>query len=205
MFLPDTPGVFVPLLRAELYATIKALEKLERAYTRSDISSQDYTSACHTHISQARTIFDTLRANYPDMRTFMEAHRMTCERAANRLQRGVPATLEHGDDMTRDDSRRVAADSSACTEAFITLGDLLTMHADGVAVDDLTDPLQVLIGRLNRAQYFVPQLEAKQKLLQWSAKLVGMRAADVVGPGDVRQLRLDVNNGYQEFLDAMKG
>lgn len=45
----------------DLFAIIKATEKLERAYVRDDVSAADYESACEKLIAQFRVLWGSMR------------------------------------------------------------------------------------------------------------------------------------------------
>lgn len=48
---------------ADLYAILKATEKLERAYVRDAIGAKEYEPACEKLIGQFRTLWDTVRSS----------------------------------------------------------------------------------------------------------------------------------------------
>ncbi len=48
-------------MHADLFAILKATEKLERAYVRDAISAKDYEPACEKLIAQFKTLWESLR------------------------------------------------------------------------------------------------------------------------------------------------
>jgi len=79
---------------ADLYAIIKATEKLERAYVRDLVSAADYEAECLKLISQFNSLSSSL-AGAVTVPRFVQAYRLDCPAALNRLlQSGVPATVE---------------------------------------------------------------------------------------------------------------
>jgi ESCRT-I complex subunit VPS28 len=82
---------------ADLYALIKTVEKLEKAYVRDAVRSEEYEAACLDLIAKFKTLRTALRDDgVPDVEHFMATYRMDCASAAQRLLRsGLPATIEH--------------------------------------------------------------------------------------------------------------
>ena len=82
---------------ADLYALIKTVEKLEKAYVRDAVGSEAYAAACLDLIAKFKTLRTALRDDgVPDVEHFMATYRMDCASAAQRLLRsGLPATIEH--------------------------------------------------------------------------------------------------------------
>lgn len=134
---------------------------------------------------------------------------MSCHRAVIRLQRGIPATLEHADGGVSpagaggitDSQRKSVRDVTEATEAIISLLDQLklTTTQGPLEVDALTDPLNHTLNCLRNLIYLMPQLEGRDTLVKWSGKLSGMRAIDVLNEADQRQLILDTESLYREF------
>ena len=50
-------------LAPDLYALIKTVEKLERAFVRDAIEPKDYTPACERLIGQYKTLWDSMRSS----------------------------------------------------------------------------------------------------------------------------------------------
>jgi ESCRT-I complex subunit VPS28 len=187
-----------------LYASIKALDKLERAYTRGafDLSPEAkarYESACTTLLAQCKTNHDYIKHVFPNVTQFTETYNMLCHRALTRLTRGVPATLEHGDSglPAATSDRRPAKDATAVAEALIGLGDVLRLNQNHA--DDLRAYVEDALTALNVAQYLVPKLDGKEKLVTWAAKIRGMHAIEQLDDADMRQFAMDVENLYREF------
>ncbi|KAG5622868.1 hypothetical protein H5410_008086, partial [Solanum commersonii] len=81
---------------AELFAIIKATEKLEKAYVRDIISPAEYEAECQKLIAHFKTLSSTLKDTVPSIEQFHDTYKMDCPAALNRLvTSGVPATVEH--------------------------------------------------------------------------------------------------------------
>ncbi|CAH8322008.1 unnamed protein product [Eruca vesicaria subsp. sativa] len=77
---------------AELFAIIKATEKLEKAYIRDLITPSDYESECNKLILHFKTLKDTV----PSIQRFSDTYKLDCPSALYRLVTSdVPATVEH--------------------------------------------------------------------------------------------------------------
>lgn len=146
---------------AELYAIIKATEKLEKAYVRDVISSQEYEVECQKLIAHFKTLASTLKDIVPNIERFADTYKMDCPAAINRLVlSGVPATIEH----------RAAAASSAstsaaivaeCVQNFITAMDSLKLNM--VAIDQVHPFLSGLNGSLNKLSILPLTLKGRPK------------------------------------------
>lgn len=186
---------------AELYAIIKATEKLEKAYVRDVISSQEYEVECQKLIAHFKTLASTLKDIVPNIERFADTYKMDCPAAINRLVvSGVPATIEH----------RAAAASSAstsaaivaeCVQNFITAMDSLKLNM--VAVDQVHPLLSDLYGSLNKLSILPPDFEGKTKMKEWIAKLTKMGAADELTEQQSRQLHFDLESSYNSFMAAL--
>ncbi|PPD72950.1 hypothetical protein GOBAR_DD30155 [Gossypium barbadense] len=161
---------------AELYAIIKATEKLEKAYVRDIISSSEYETECQKLIAHFKTLASTLKDTVPSIERFADTYKMDCPAAINRLvTSGVPATVEH----------RAAAAASAttsaaivaeCVQNFITAMDSLKLNM--VAVDQVYPLLSDLSASLNKL-------------------------ADELTEQQARQLHFDLESSYNSFMAAL--
>ncbi|WJX52216.1 hypothetical protein P8452_38352 [Trifolium repens] len=118
---------------AELYAIIKATERLEKAYVRDIITPQEYELECQKLIAHFKTLASTLKDTVPSIERFADTYRMECPAAINRLVvSGVPATVEHRATAAAGASTS-AAIVAECVQNFITSMDSLKLNM--VAVD----------------------------------------------------------------------
>ncbi|XP_010278372.1 PREDICTED: vacuolar protein sorting-associated protein 28 homolog 2-like [Nelumbo nucifera] len=186
---------------ADLYAIIKATEKLEKAYVRDIISSTEYEPECLKLIAQFKTLASTLKDTVPSVERFVDTYKMDCPAALNRLVvSGVPATIEH---------RRAAAASATtsaaivaeCVQHFITAMDSLKLNM--VAVDQVHPLLADLSSSLNRLSILPPDFEGRAKMKEWIARLSKMGAADELTEQQARQLHFDLESSYNSFMAAL--
>ncbi|KAJ7946912.1 Vacuolar protein sorting-associated protein 28-like [Quillaja saponaria] len=186
---------------ADLYAIIKATEKLEKAYIRDIISSQEYEIECHKLIAHFKTLASTLKDTVPSIERFADTYKMDCPAAINRLViSGVPATVEHRATAAASGSTS-AAIVAACVQGFITTMDSLKLNM--LAVDQVQPLLAELYASLNKLSFLPPDFEGKTKVKEWIAKLVKMGAADELTEQQARQLHFDLESSYNSFVAAL--
>lgn len=185
---------------ADLYAIIRATEKLEKAYVRDIIPPADYEADCLKLIAQ----FKTLTSSLPDsVDRFVDAYNLDCPAALNRLlTSGVPATVEH---RAASSSSSSAASSAAvvaeCVQHFITAMDSLKLNM--VAVDQVHPLLADLSSSLAKLSLLPPDFEGRVKMKDWLARLSKMGAADELTEQQARQLHFDLESSYNSFMAAL--
>jgi len=186
---------------SELYAIIKATEKLEKAYIRDIISPSDYEIECHKLIAHFKTLSSTLKGTVPPIDRFIDIYKMDCPSALNRLvTSGVPATVEH----------RVAASASMhtsaavvaeCVQNFITAMDSLKLNM--LAVDQVFPLLSDLSSSLNKLSILPPDFEGKTRMKEWLDRLSTMGASEELTEPQARQLHFDLESSYNSFMAAL--
>lgn len=183
---------------SELYAIIKATEKLEKFYVRDMITEEEYELQCQKLIAHFKTLSSTLKDTIPSIECFAETYTMDCPSAINRLvTAGVPATMEH---------RAAAAATSAamvaeCVQHFITAMDSLKLNM--VAVDQGHPLLSDLLGSLNKLSILHLDFLGKTKMKEWIGTLLMMGAADELSEQQVPQLHFDLDSSYNKFIAAL--
>ncbi|KHN00114.1 Vacuolar protein sorting-associated protein 28 like 2 [Glycine soja] len=173
----------------ELYAIIKATERLEKAYVRDIISPQEYELECQKLIAHFKTLASTLKDTVPSIERFADTYKMECPAAINRLVvSGVPASTS-------------AATVAECVQNFITSMDSLKLNM--VAVDQVHPLLSDLYASLNKLTILPPDFEGKTKMKEWIARLSKMGAADELTEQQARQLHFDLESSYNSFMAAL--
>jgi ESCRT-I complex subunit VPS28 len=184
---------------ADLFAIIKTTEKLEKAYVRDVISAKEYEPACTKLIAQFRTLKTTLKDSVPDVERFMEAYKMDCPAALNRLLiSGIPANVEHKS-ASSDSGTAVAV--AECVQHYITAMDSLKLNM--VAVDQVHPLLSDLMSSLSRVPQLSPDFEGKVKARDWIARLNKMGASDELNEQQARQLLFDLESSYNAFMNSL--
>ncbi|CAH2071679.1 unnamed protein product [Thlaspi arvense] len=186
---------------AELFAIIKATEKLEKAYIRDLISPSEYESECQKLIVHFKTLSATLRDTVPNIERFADTYKMDCAAAVYRLvTSGVPATVEHRATVAASTSNS-ASIVAECVQNFITSMDSLKLNM--VAVDQVYPLLSDLSASLNKLSILPPDFEGKTKMREWLLRLLKMGAADELTEQQSRQLHFDLESSYNSFMAAL--
>jgi len=184
---------------AELYAIIKATEKLEKAYIRDIISPSEYEIECQKLIAHFKTLASSLKDTVPSIERFADTYKMDCPAAINRLViSGVPATVEHRAAAATTSDPKIVAE---CTTNFITAMDVLKLNM--VAVDQVHPVLSELSASLNKFAVLPPDFEGKTKMKEWLARLSKMGAADELTEQQARQLLFDLDSSFNSFMAAL--
>lgn len=185
---------------ADLYAIIKATEKLERAYVRDDVNAQDYEKACEKLIAQYKTLWGSMRTSVPNVEQFMSDYNMQCPMAATRLiHSGLPATIEHRKRPADSSSARAVAET---VQHFITAMDSLKLNL--VAVDQVCPILSDLIQSMSKIESLASDFQPKEKIKAWYSKLYKMPASHELSEQEVRQLLFELESSYTEFISTIK-
>ncbi|CAF2042438.1 BnaA09g20000D [Brassica napus] len=186
---------------AELFAIIKATEKLERAYIRDLISPSEYESECNKLILHFKTLSASLRDTVPSIQRFADTYKMDCPSALYRLvTSGVPATVEHRATVAASTSNS-ASIVAECVQNFITSMDSLKLNM--VAVDQVYPLLSDLSASLSKLSILPPDFEGKTKMKEWLSRLAKMGAADELTEQQSRQLHFDLESSYNSFMAAL--
>tara|TARA_B110000971_G_scaffold215512_1_gene249135 strand:- start:229 stop:858 length:630 start_codon:yes stop_codon:yes gene_type:complete len=184
---------------ADLYAIIKAIEHLEKAYAMDAIKNDEYTQACLKLIAQFKSTETALRKDgtLANTEEFLKAYQMDCPRAVERLLRaGVPATTLHNtSEVGFQDSAVIVAET---TSNFITAKDALAL--DQRAVDEVQPLLSDLMDSLTRVPGLPANFGPTEKLRAWLLDLHAMRASDEISDNQARQLTYDLETAYTEFF-----
>jgi len=185
---------------ADLYAIIKTLEHLEKAFFRDAISSTDYNTNCTKLINQYKTVQGLVKDVVPDLAKFMQEYRMDCKAASQRLKIGVPATVEHRD--PNSEFTKTAMYVAETVQYFITAMDSLKLNM--AAVDQVQPLIQDLVESLNRVPSLPPDFEGKEKLKIWLITMNKMKASDELNQEQTRQLLFDLETAYTAFHKHLK-
>ncbi len=190
---------------------------MERAYARDSVPSDAYERACSRLLAQFRAALAPVAATVPSAAAFMAEHALSCPRAAVRIARGIPATLEHADLGAAGSSGGAGAsfarEAADATEALITLMDVVRLGQR--AADELGDPVAGALRALDRAAAAGRRGSGgggggasgsrRAALVDWAARLKGMRAAEALSEGEARQLLHDADCAYAEFKSGLAG
>jgi len=186
---------------ANLFALIKTIEKLEKAYVNSSVPSGKYETACAELITKYKTLHNTLSEVVPDTQHFMTTYSMHCVSARHRLQVGFPATIEHR--MSRPGDTSAAVSVAECVHHYI--GTLDTLKLNMSAKDQISPCLSDLIVSLHKVPQLPAEFAGKKCIRRWMERLDSMRASDELSDDEVRQLLFDMENSYNSFMQLLSG
>lgn len=180
---------------AELYALIRATEKLEKAYVQSLMGAQEYERECQSLLAKFKTLKGSIES---DVDPFMRHWGLSdCRKARHRLlYSGVPATVEH----------RIPPGTSnqavAVAEQFITTSDTITLGYR--AANRVHPQLLALVSSLEGARWLPRGFESEVKKLRgWLEKVSEMHATQELPEADSEQLNLDLENAFTVFKQSL--
>jgi ESCRT-I complex subunit VPS28 len=184
---------------AALYTIIIATEHLERAYAQDAITQQEYVTECnkllgHFKIAEKAALGGGEKTGMTT-EAFMKLYQMDCPRAAHRLMRmGVPEPIKVA---TAGDAARAAVIIAETVQHFITTMDAVKLEQR--AVDELQPLLSDLLNALVQLPDTPNGFSPNNKVKKWLERLNAMRAVDMIGEDDARQLYLDLDSAYSDF------
>ena len=184
---------------ANLFALIKTVEKLEKAYVNSAVPSDRYEAACMELLAKYKTLRNTLVDTVPDMQHFMATYSMHCPSARHRLQVGIPATIEHR--VNRPGDASSAVNVAECVHHSI--GAMDTLKLNMAAKDQIAPCLSDLLTSLHKVPQLPAEFAGKLCVRRWIERLDNMRASDELGEDEVRQLLYEIENSYNAFMQLL--
>lgn len=184
---------------AELYAIIRACEKLERAYVQSQVGVDEYDTECQSLLSKFKTLKESLNL---DVQTFMHASGLNdCRMARHRLiNSGMPATAEHRASQTKGSVQAVQV-----AELFINALDTISLGER--AASRVHPKLLELVTSLDSARYWLPPDFTTSghlhTLRAWLHQLSNMHATDELNERDLQELSHKLEAAYTVFKNYL--
>mmetsp|Transcript_37832 Transcript_37832/g.45608 ORF Transcript_37832/g.45608 Transcript_37832/m.45608 type:complete len:223 (-) Transcript_37832:606-1274(-) len=195
--------------KADLFALIKTVDRLEKAYVRDAISAEEYEATCFNFIAKFKTLTTTIGYSHEAVEDFIVEYNIDSPAAVNRLLvSGVPATVQHGTPSRPEageshQPRNSAVAVAETVQHFITTMDSLNLKM--VATDQIYPLLNDLMQSLNKLSDLPPEFEGKVKVKEWMSRLDKMRASDELSEEQVRQLLFDLESSYNAVLNILRG
>jgi len=189
---------------ADLYAIIKTVEHLEKAYVKDAIPAEQYEPACAKLIAQYRTACGLVEMNVDDFATM---YKLDCPAAMLRLKAGIPATMEHATAAGSSSGAQQAIVAQA-VQLFITASDLIKLgngDMGNVSVDQILPYLRDILNALNKMPNLSPDFEGKAKIKEWVKILTPQPASYQLTDEQVRQLSFDLESGHDDFFRFLQG
>jgi len=189
---------------ADLYAIIKTVEHLEKAYVKDAIPADKYEPACTKLIAQYRTACGLVDMKVED---FAKMYKLDCPAAMLRLNAGIPATLEHTTASSSSASSQQAIVAQV-VQNFITTSDLVKLYSGeqgNVSVDQLLPYLRDLLDALNKMPSLSPDFIGKAKIKEWIKVLTPQPASYQLTDEQVRQITFDLESSHDAFFKSLSG
>jgi len=189
---------------ADLYAIIKTVEHLEKAYVKDAIPADKYEPACTKLIAQYRTACGLIEMSVDE---FVAMYKLDCPAAMLRLKAGIPATLEHTTAPTSSGGNQQAVVAQV-VQHFITTSDLVKLcstEEGNVSVDQLLPYLRDLLDALNKMPSLSPDFIGKAKIKEWIKVLTPQPASYQLTDEQVRQISFDLESSHDAFFKSLSG
>jgi len=187
---------------ADLYAIIKTVEHLEKAYVKDAIPAEKYEPACNKLIAQYRTACGLVEMNVDD---FAKMYKLDCPAAMLRLKAGIPATMEHHT-ASASSSGNQQAIVAQVVQHFITASDVVKLgngDQGNVSVDQLLPYLRDLLDALNKMPTLSPDFVGKAKIKEWIMTLNPQPASYQLTDEQVRQISFDLDSSHDAFFKTL--
>jgi len=187
---------------ADLYAIIKTVEHLEKAYVKDAIPADKYEPACTKLIAQYRTACGLVEMNVDQ---FVAMYKLDCPAAMLRLKAGIPATLEHTTAAAATGGNQQAVVAQV-VQHFITTSDLVKLcsgEQGNVSVDQLLPYLRDLLDALNKMPSLSPDFIGKAKIKEWIKVLTPQPASYQLTDEQVRQISFDLESSHDAFFKSL--
>ncbi|XP_039109992.1 vacuolar protein sorting-associated protein 28 homolog isoform X2 [Hyaena hyaena] len=158
---------------AELFAVVKTMQALEKAYIKDCVTPNEYTAACSRLLVQYKAAFRQVQgAEISSIDEFCRKFRLDCPLAMERIKEDRPITI-------KDDK-----------------GNLNRCIADVVSIQP---DLRELMETMHRMSHLPADFEGRQTVSQWLQTLSGMSASDELDDSQVRQMLFDLESAYNAF------
>ncbi|KAL8181473.1 UNVERIFIED_CONTAM: Vacuolar protein-sorting-associated protein 28 [Gekko kuhli] len=176
---------------AELFAVVKTMQALEKAYIKDCVTPNEYTAACSRLLVQYKAAFKQVQGlEINSIDDFCRKFRLDCPLAMERIKEDRPITI-------KDDKGNLNRCIADIVSLFITVMDKLRLEIR--AMDEIQPDLRELMETMNRMSHLPQDFEGRQKVQQWLQTLSGMSASDELDDSQVRQMLFDLESAYNAF------
>ncbi|KAM4865526.1 vacuolar protein sorting-associated protein 28 homolog isoform 3-T3 [Thomomys bottae] len=176
---------------AELFAVVKTMQALEKAYIKDCVTPNEYTAACSRLLVQYKAAFRQVQGSeINSIDEFCRKFRLDCPLAMERIREDRPITI-------KDDKGNLNRCIADVVSLFITVMDKLRLEIR--AMDEIQPDLRELMETMHRMSHLPPDFEGRQTVSQWLQTLSGMSASDELDDSQVRQMLFDLESAYNAF------
>lgn len=187
---------------ADLYAIIKTVEHLEKAYVKDAVTAEEYEPACAKLIAQYRTACGLVEMKVED---FVAMYKLDCPAAMKRLTAGIPATMEHRTGTAAGGGNQQAVVAQV-VQHFITALDTVRLgngDQGNVSVDQILPYLRDILDALNKMPALSPDFVGKVKVKEWIMTLTPLSASYQLSDDQVRQISFDLESSHDAFYRSL--
>ncbi|XP_071275224.1 vacuolar protein sorting-associated protein 28 homolog isoform X1 [Agelaius tricolor] len=176
---------------AELFAVVKTLQALEKAYIKDCVTPNEYTAACSRLLVQFKAALKQVQGGeIGNIDDFCRKFRLDCPLAMERIREDRPITI-------KDDKGNLNRCIADIVSLFITVMDKLRLEIR--AMDEIQPDLRELMETMTRMSSLPPDFEGRQKVNLWLQTLSAMSASDELDDSQVRQMLFDLESAYNAF------
>ncbi|KAM4865525.1 vacuolar protein sorting-associated protein 28 homolog isoform 2-T2 [Thomomys bottae] len=147
---------------AELFAVVKTMQALEKAYIKDCVTPNEYTAACSRLLVQYKAAFRQVQGSeINSIDEFCRKFRLDCPLAMERIREDRPITI-------KDDKGNLNRCIADVVSLFITVMDKLRLEIR--AMDEIQPDLRELMETMHRMSHLPPDFEGRQTVSQWYAR-----------------------------------
>ena len=176
--------------RANVFALIKTIQALEKAYIKDAVTPAEYSGQCGILLAQFNAAFKLIKEKFSDVESFMNRYLLDCPAALERIKEGRPLTV-------KDDRGNVQKSIAEIVSLFITVMDRLRLEIK--AMDELHPDVKELYETMSRMSSLPAAFEGRTKVKKWLENLNAMSASDELSEEQVRQMLFDLESAYNDF------
>ncbi|KAB1257926.1 Vacuolar protein sorting-associated protein 28-like protein [Camelus dromedarius] len=199
---------------AELFAVVKTMQALEKAYIKDCVTPNEYTAACSRLLVQYKAAFRQVQGSeISSIDEFCRKFRLDCPLAMERIREDRPITI-------KDDKGNLNRCIADVVSLFITVMDKLRLEiramdevrllggeggrrrergSQRALFPQIQPDLRELMETMHRMSHLPPDFEGRQTVNQWLQTLSGMSASDELDDSQVRQMLFDLESAYNAF------
>jgi len=182
---------------SDLYALILTTEHLERMWIKQTIDDEQYNEKCKTLIIKYKSLLPVIQPYYPNVADFFNEYCPELSSAKYRLMDQGQIPLSNDDNTVID--QVVIAET---TQYFITMIDALELQL--CETSELYPELKRLCDSLDRIQTMQQTHSCKSTMNAWLQRLQQMKATDKLNADQVKQIKFDLVNAYDDFHSFLK-
>lgn len=184
---------------ANLFSLIKTIDSVEQAWQNDFIDQLSYENTIRKLLSQLKTQQTALASSIPDLNRFIQDFSISANYAAPRIAAGVPATEEHR--ITPEAS--VSYLYAQIVQHFITAMDAIKLGM--VTIDQILPLMNDLKNDFDKLAALKFNLsKSLLKLISWKNTMSERDAAEEITESEARQLSLDLDTAYSEFMGELQ-